>query len=140
MWLTVAGVVGLTPLAAVFGAIVGPDLIGLVFGSDRLAPIRLGRCRGCREYGGPRWAVLYVVVDSRRPWRSRHIPWVGALVVGFVWATLGPGPPLGRVTWAFLVAKVVAFVLMHPIVSWTGAYGRPEGSPSSVVTDESATT
>ena len=139
-WLTVAGVVGLTPLAAVFGATLGPDLVGLVFGSDVSLPSDLVGvvAAGSTVALGGLFSTLLLIAVGRGG--AVIFPWVGALVVGFAWAILGPGPPLDRVTWAFLVAEVVAFVLMHLIVSWTGAYGRPEESPSSVVKDESATT
>ena len=128
MWLTVAGVVGLTPLAAVFGAIVGPDLVGLVFGSDVSLPSDLVGvvAAGSTVALGGLFSTLLLIAVGRGG--AVIFPWVGALVVGFAWAILGPGPPLDRVTWAFLVAEVVAFVLMHLIVSWTGAYGRPEES------------
>jgi O-antigen/teichoic acid export membrane protein len=140
MWLTVAGVVGLTPLAAVFGAIVGPDLIGLVFGSDVSLPSDLVGvvAAGSTVALGGLFSTLLLIAVGRGG--AVIFPWVGAFVVGFAWAILGPGQPLDRVTWAFLVAEVVAFALMHLIVSWAGGYARLEGSPSSFAEDESATT
>ena len=140
MWLTVAGVMGLTPLAAVFGVTLGPVLVGLVFGSDVSLPSDLVGvvAAGSTVALGGLFSTLLLIALGRGG--AVIFPWVGALVVGFAWAILGPGPALDRVTWAFLVAEVVAFVLMQIIVSWTGAYGRPEESPSSVVKGESATT
>jgi O-antigen/teichoic acid export membrane protein len=112
-WMVVAGVAILAPLAAVFGGFLGPELVRLVFGSDvSLAPVLVGvvAAGSTVALGGLMYILLLIALGRGR---ALMLPWVGALVVGLAWAFLGPGDPLARVTWAFLVAEVVALLLMH---------------------------
>ena len=99
MWLTVAGVVGLTPLAGYFEAIIAGPILS-VWCLDQTS--RSHPTWSVSWLQGVRWPsvgcslTLLLIAVGRGG--AVIFPWVGALVVGFVWATLGPGPPLGRVT------------------------------------------
>ena len=108
--LTVAAVVLATPLGGVFGATVGPNLIGLVFGAEvSLAPELVGVvAAGSTVALGSLFCMLLLIAAGRSG--SITLPWAVAVVVGIGWAIVGPGPPLTRVTWAFAIAEVVAFL------------------------------
>jgi hypothetical protein len=134
--LTVA-VVGLaTPLGGVFGATVGPNLVHLVFGAEvSLPPELVGVvAAGSTVALGSLFYMLLLVAAGRSG--SITLPWAAAVVVGLGWAMVGPSTPLTRVTWAFAIAEVVAFVVM--VILGSRALGAGHSHPGRILSVDDA--
>jgi O-antigen/teichoic acid export membrane protein len=112
MALTLVGVAVAAPLGALFGAVLGPSLVSLVFGPGISLPADLVAvvAAGSTVALGGLFCTLVLVAAGRGV--ALTVPWAIAATVGFGWAVLGPGDPLTSVAWGFLVAEMVALIAM----------------------------
>ena len=106
--LTVVGSAG----AAVVGALAGPWLLKLVFGSDVVlaASLTLLLAVASTVAMANLVVTLLVIAHDRALALARW--WLVALVPGVVWFVLAQVPVLDRTCWAFLVVEVAAFGLL----------------------------
>lgn len=105
---TVAGSAG----AALVGAVAGPPLLRLVFGSDvsLAAGLTLLLAVGSTVAMANLVATLVVLAQGRTSALVRS--WLLALVPGALWFALAGLPELERTCWAFVVVEVAAFGLL----------------------------
>ena len=111
-----AGIVAATALgvglAAVVGWFVGPALLQLVFGAsiDVSAEVCLLTAAGCALSLGTLLLSLVAMANDRSHTTLRS--WLVAAVAAGVTIAVGPGTPLTTVTYAFVVAQLVAFATL----------------------------
>jgi len=111
-----AGIVAATALAvslaAVVGWFVGPALLRLVFGEsvDVSAEVCLLTAAGCALSLGTLLLSLVAMANDRSHTTLRS--WLVAAVAAGVMIAVGPGTPLTTVTYAFVVAQLVAFATL----------------------------
>ena len=98
--------------AALVGALAGPPLLPLVFGSDVTIAAGLAAllAAGSTVAMGNLAATLVVLAQGRSLALVRA--WLVALLPGAVWFALSGAPALDRTVAAFLVVEVVAFALL----------------------------
>ena len=115
-------------LAAGFGAVAGPLLLRLVFGSD----VRLGggACAVVAVASLIALANLVVAISAIAQDRSRVLVtvWVAAVVAAAAAVMWWPAGDLHRVVWAFFLAELVAFVGLVADDHWASR-GRGELRP-----------
>ena len=111
-----AGIVAATALgvglAAVVGWFVGPALLRLVFGAsiDVSAEVCLLTAVGSALSLGTLLLSLVAMANDRSHTTLRS--WLVAAVAAGVTIAVGPGTPLTTVTYAFVVAQLVAFATL----------------------------
>jgi len=106
--LTVVGAAG----AAVVGALAGPWLLKLVFGSDVTLPASLTLLLAVASTVAMANLVVTLLVIAHGRALALARWWAVALVPGVVWFVLAQVPVLDRTCWAFLLVEVAAFGLL----------------------------
>ena len=108
----VVGTVVLGVLAAPVGAVAGPVLLPLVFGSD--VTLSAGLCAvlasGSTVAIAALITTLLLIALARTPGQVRA--WLVAAVPGALFFVLWPAPVLDRTCWVFLIVEVGAFAWM----------------------------
>ncbi|MGH3413300.1 MAG: lipopolysaccharide biosynthesis protein [Marmoricola sp.] len=105
---TVVGAVG----AAVVGAVAGPFLLRLVFGSDVVIAAGLAAVVATGSLiAVANLVVVITAIAQNRP-RILVLAWLVGCVAAVVVFALLSGQELERVVWAFFAAEVVAFVAL----------------------------
>lgn len=113
MWRAGIGAAALGgPLAGAFGALVGPRLVLIVFGSEVVVSRHVAAVVAAGS-GLALIALFYtlILVSSARTALLTGA-WMIGLVVAGGWSLLGPGNPVERVAWAFCLAEVATITTM----------------------------
>ncbi|MCW2793749.1 MAG: hypothetical protein JWO76_2847, partial [Nocardioides sp.] len=110
-WLLVATLVG-SGGAALVGALAGPPLLRLVFGSDVSLPGRLTLVLAVASTIAIANLVATLVVLALGRTLALVGAWVAALVPGVLWFTVSGAPALDRTCATFLLVEAVAFALL----------------------------
>lgn len=122
-----AAVIVASPLAAAVGAWLGPWLLPIVFGDE--VSLSAGLCAVIAVASTVALATLVATVMVLAQARGGPLArsWLVAAGVGLLVAVVGPGAPLDRTVWAFLVAEVVALVLLLLVHRVPGTPRSDEG-------------
>ena len=120
--LTLVGAVG----AAVVGALAGPPLLRLIFGTDVSLPSGLTLVLAVGSTVAMANLVVTLVVLAQGRMLALVRAWLVALVPGIVWFATADVRVLDRTCWAFLVVEAAAFALLvREEVRGTAELGKP---------------